>query len=103
MLTRLGDKATALLLFQTALQGANEIDIHRLRAECMDGIRESRGEWIEARKLWKAAHSLLIRSSQKTQAATVEAKLVEIEIWIETGPSWTPKRRVDVALTSGRW
>jgi hypothetical protein len=40
---RLGDKATALLLFQTALQGANEIDIHCLHTECMDGIV---GGWI---------------------------------------------------------
>ncbi|KAJ7732221.1 hypothetical protein DFH07DRAFT_990938 [Mycena maculata] len=72
------DDETALALFQSALQGATEMDIHRLRGESMVGIGDimlRRGEPGEAQAMWKAAHPLFVRSSQIAEAAEVDVRL----------------------------
>ncbi|KAF8186092.1 hypothetical protein K438DRAFT_1038668 [Mycena galopus ATCC 62051] len=74
------DEETALNLFNTALEGATNIDIHRLRAECMAGIGDimsSRGNMGEAKQMWEASIPLFVRSSQSKDAAAVEARLVK--------------------------
>jgi hypothetical protein len=74
------DEDTALSLFCAALEGATCMEIHRLRAECMGGIggiMARRGNIMEAKEMWEAAHPLFIRSSQTKDAAAIEAQLVE--------------------------
>ncbi|KAJ7026369.1 hypothetical protein C8F04DRAFT_109771 [Mycena alexandri] len=74
----LGDEDTALSFFRVALEGATEVDIHPLRARCMTGIGEilmRRGNSMEAKQLWAAAHPLFIRSSQVDEARAVAARL----------------------------
>ncbi|KAJ7719892.1 hypothetical protein B0H14DRAFT_2642852 [Mycena olivaceomarginata] len=77
----LGDEETALSLFHTALEGATKLDIHRLRAECMVGIGDImslRGDMVNAKEMWEAAHPLFIRSSQTKDAAAIETQLTEL-------------------------
>ncbi|KAJ7471075.1 hypothetical protein FB451DRAFT_1559550 [Mycena latifolia] len=55
------DDETALNLFHTALEGATQMDIHRLRAECMMGIGDINmrgGDLAQARKMWEEARPL---------------------------------------------
>lgn len=69
---------TALVLFQSALEAATAMDIHRLRAECMTGIGDIlfyRGDSREAKKMWEAAHPLFIRSSQMKAASGIHTRL----------------------------
>jgi hypothetical protein len=77
----LEDEDTAFHLFQTALDGATKMDIHRLRAECMTGIGDimlRRGEHIEASDMWGAAHPLFVRSSRMKDAASVKKRLEQL-------------------------
>jgi hypothetical protein len=72
------EEETALNLFHIALQGATQVGIHRLRAECMVGIGDimmGHGDLVEAKGMWEAAHPLFIRSSQIKDATAVEAQL----------------------------
>ncbi|KAK7053515.1 NB-ARC domain-containing protein [Favolaschia claudopus] len=74
----LEDDETALSLFQVALEGGTQIDIHRLRAECMTGIGDvwfRRGDLKQAEEMWTNAHPLFLRSSQIKDAAAVEERL----------------------------
>ncbi|KAJ7118414.1 hypothetical protein C8R43DRAFT_960380 [Mycena crocata] len=53
-LKRSGDEQTALNLYRTALEGATEMDIHRLHVKCMAGIGDimnGRGDSVQARGL----------------------------------------------------
>jgi hypothetical protein len=73
----LKDEDTALHLFCAAPEGGTQMDIHRLRAECMVGIGEimlQRGDLIQAKRMWGAAHPLFVRSSRK-DAASIEKRL----------------------------
>ncbi|KAJ6533781.1 hypothetical protein DFH09DRAFT_1325631 [Mycena vulgaris] len=76
-----GDEGTALSLYNTALKGATEMDIHRLRAESMTGIGDimiRRGDPIQAKEMWEAAHPLFVRSSQMKDAAAINARLAQL-------------------------
>jgi hypothetical protein len=75
------DEETSLNLFNTALEGATQIDIHGLRAECMVGIgniMRCRGKMVEAMQMWEAAHPLLVRSSQKKAANAIKAQIEKL-------------------------
>ncbi|KAJ6550771.1 hypothetical protein DFH09DRAFT_1281188 [Mycena vulgaris] len=75
------DEETALNLFNTALEGSTEIDIHRLRAQCIAGIGDimmRRGDSGQARNMWEAAHPLFVRSSQVKEAAAIDARLSQL-------------------------
>jgi tetratricopeptide (TPR) repeat protein len=79
----LDDEETALHLFQTALEGATRMDIHRLRAECMAGIGDimsRRGDMVKANEMWEAAIPLFIRSSQTKDTAATEARLAKLTL-----------------------
>ncbi|KAJ7108902.1 hypothetical protein C8R43DRAFT_1139829 [Mycena crocata] len=74
----LNDDQTALALFQTAMQGATEIGIPPLRAECTVGIghlMERRHELLQAKALLQAAHPLYITSSRWNDAVAVQERL----------------------------
>jgi tetratricopeptide (TPR) repeat protein len=74
----INEEETALHLFHTTLETATQMDIHRLRAECMVGIGDimaRRGDLIQAKELWTAAHPLFTRSSRMRDAASVETRL----------------------------
>ncbi|KAJ7926678.1 hypothetical protein B0H13DRAFT_2313176 [Mycena leptocephala] len=61
----LKDEDTALHLFCAAVEGGTQMDIHRLRAECMVGIGEimlRRGDLIQAKRMWGVAHLLFDNS-----------------------------------------
>ncbi|KAJ6543556.1 hypothetical protein DFH09DRAFT_1088701 [Mycena vulgaris] len=75
------DKETAFNLYCTALEAATEMDIHRLRAECMTGIGDimlSHGDSVQAKEMWKAAHPLFVKSSQMKDAAAIDARLARL-------------------------
>ncbi|KAJ7793183.1 hypothetical protein B0H14DRAFT_2623134 [Mycena olivaceomarginata] len=79
----LDDEETALHLFQTVLEGATYMDIHRLRAECMDGIGRImawRGRIMEAKEMWEAAIPIFIRSSQTKDATAIEAHVAKLTL-----------------------
>jgi hypothetical protein len=77
----LKDDETTLHLFHAVLEAGTKMDIHRIRAECMVGIGEimlRRGDPIQAKEMWEAAHPLLARSSQMKDAASVEKRLEQL-------------------------
>jgi predicted negative regulator of RcsB-dependent stress response len=74
----LEDDETALHIFHAVLEGGTEMDIHRLRAECMVGIGDivlRRGNPIEAKEMWGGAHPLFVRSSRLKEAASIRLRL----------------------------
>jgi tetratricopeptide (TPR) repeat protein len=76
------EEDTALNLYDATLEGATEMDIHCLRAECMAGIADimfRRGDSVQAKEMWEAAHTLFIRSSQMKDAAAVRARIDELQ------------------------
>ncbi|KAJ6543570.1 hypothetical protein DFH09DRAFT_1367913 [Mycena vulgaris] len=76
-----GDDETALNLFHAALEGATEMDIHGLRAECMAGIgdiRMRRGDLAGAKEMWETAHPLFRRASQLKDVAKLDFKLTTV-------------------------
>jgi tetratricopeptide (TPR) repeat protein len=77
----LDDSATALHIFHVVLEEGTKMDIHRLRAECMARIGEimlRRGDPMQAKEMWEAAHPLFVRSSQMKYAALVEKRLEKL-------------------------
>ncbi|KAJ7471083.1 hypothetical protein FB451DRAFT_1559557 [Mycena latifolia] len=73
-----GDDETALDLFHAALEGATEMDAHRLRAECMMGIGDiilRRGDLAQARKMWQAARPLFYRASQMNDVEKIDTRI----------------------------
>ncbi|KAJ6533764.1 hypothetical protein DFH09DRAFT_1406286 [Mycena vulgaris] len=79
--TKLDDEETALNLYHTALEGATEIDIHRLRAQSMTGIGDimmRQGNTVQAKEMWEAAHPLFVKSSQMKDAAVINARLAQL-------------------------
>ncbi|KAF8183208.1 hypothetical protein K438DRAFT_1975082 [Mycena galopus ATCC 62051] len=77
----LKDDETALSLFRAALEGGTNMDIHRLRAECMVGIGDimlRRGDLAQAKEMWTGAYPLFVRSSRMKDAAAVEERLQQL-------------------------
>ncbi|KAJ7655951.1 hypothetical protein B0H17DRAFT_1146285 [Mycena rosella] len=75
------DEETALSLYHTALEGATEMDIHRLRAESMTGIGDimmRRGDMTQAKEMWEVVHPLFLRSSQMKDAAAIDARVAKL-------------------------
>ncbi|KAJ7471119.1 hypothetical protein FB451DRAFT_1559582 [Mycena latifolia] len=75
------DEETALNLYHTTLEGATEMDIHRLRAESMTGIGDimmQRGDSVQAKEMWDAARPLFVRSSQMKDAAAIDERLAQL-------------------------
>ncbi|KAJ6548124.1 hypothetical protein DFH09DRAFT_1169832 [Mycena vulgaris] len=75
------DEDTALTLYYTVLEGAIEMNIHRLRAESMIAIGDimlRRGESKQAKEMWEAARPLFIKSSRMKDAAATDARLVRL-------------------------
>ncbi|KAF8171587.1 hypothetical protein K438DRAFT_192119 [Mycena galopus ATCC 62051] len=76
------DHETALTLFHAVLETATEMDIHRLKAECMVGVGEimvRSGHCGQANEMWTAAQSLLVRSSRMTDFAYVQDRLEQLQ------------------------
>jgi predicted negative regulator of RcsB-dependent stress response len=79
--TSMKDDETALRLFHAALEGGTEMDIHHLRADCMVGIGDivlRRGNLMQAKEMWEAAHPLFVRSRRMDDSAAVEKRLEEL-------------------------
>ncbi|KAJ6533803.1 hypothetical protein DFH09DRAFT_1406402 [Mycena vulgaris] len=100
----LGDDETALTVFRVTLQGATKIDIHRLRAECMVGIGNimmHRGDTLQGREIWQAAHPLFIRSSQMKDAVGLESRLARLSESTTRSPAFevSPKSASDSITT----
>ncbi|KAJ6533795.1 hypothetical protein DFH09DRAFT_125089 [Mycena vulgaris] len=75
------DEETALNLYHTSLEGAIEMDIHRLQAQCMRGIGDiivRRGESTQAKEMWQASRPLFAKSSQMKDAAAIDARLAQL-------------------------
>ncbi|KAF8154373.1 hypothetical protein K438DRAFT_1778003 [Mycena galopus ATCC 62051] len=75
-----GDE-TALSLFHTALEGGTNMDIHRLRAECMVGIADimlRHGNLVQAKEMWTDAHPLFVQSSRMKDAIAVKEQLQQL-------------------------
>ncbi|KAJ7452870.1 hypothetical protein FB451DRAFT_1373979 [Mycena latifolia] len=84
------DEETALNLYHTVLEGATEIDIHRLRAESMTGIGDimmRRGDSVLAKEVWDAARPLFVRSSQMKDAAAIDERLAQLSQCIPENPA----------------
>ncbi|KAJ7822612.1 hypothetical protein B0H13DRAFT_1920078 [Mycena leptocephala] len=65
-------------LFVSALGGATQIDIHRLRGECMVRLGDlsiRRGDTETAREMWGTARPLFVASSQTKEVAAVDLRL----------------------------
>ncbi|KAJ7471133.1 hypothetical protein FB451DRAFT_1368231 [Mycena latifolia] len=76
-----GDEPTGLNLYHTALEGGTEMDIHRLRGECMLGIGDimlRSGDFGQSKKMWEAARPLLVRSSQMEDASGIDKRLAKL-------------------------
>ncbi|KAJ7452939.1 hypothetical protein FB451DRAFT_676643 [Mycena latifolia] len=85
----LDDEETALNLYRTTLEGATEMDIHRLRAESMTGIGDimmRRGDSVKAEEMWIAARPLFLRSSQMKDAAGIDERLAQLSQGIQENP-----------------
>ncbi|KAJ7476534.1 hypothetical protein FB451DRAFT_1460628 [Mycena latifolia] len=75
------DEETGLNLYHTVLDGATEMDIHRLRAESMIGIGDimmRRGDSVRAKEMWNAARPLFIRSSQMKDVTVIDERLAQL-------------------------
>ncbi|KAJ7467455.1 hypothetical protein FB451DRAFT_1258596 [Mycena latifolia] len=74
-----GNHDTALNLFTLALNGFNEMDIHRSRAECMlklgDIAAKFHGDSSKAVEHWERARRLFERSSQEKQLVQIDERL----------------------------
>jgi hypothetical protein len=79
----MGDEETALHLFHTTLDAGTKLDIHHVRAECMVGIGDimlRRGDNVQAKKMWAAAHPLFLRSSRPKDAQFIKEQLEQLTI-----------------------
>ncbi|KAJ6505730.1 hypothetical protein C8R47DRAFT_1209684 [Mycena vitilis] len=73
-----GEAETASSLFNVALEGFVQLDVHRSRAECMvrlGVISQQGGDFSTALGLWQSARPLFARSSQARQIADTDGKL----------------------------
>ncbi|KAJ7793486.1 hypothetical protein B0H13DRAFT_2393659 [Mycena leptocephala] len=60
-----------------------KLDIHHVRAECMVGIGDimlRRGDNVQAKKMWAAAHPLFLRSPRPKDAQFVKEQLEQLAI-----------------------
>ncbi|KAJ7620712.1 hypothetical protein DFH06DRAFT_63825 [Mycena polygramma] len=72
------DEDTAISLFNVALEGFTQMDVHRSRAECMlhlGDIYKGRGDLQKAVELWDTARPLFERSSQGKQVKKIDERL----------------------------
>ncbi|TFK37326.1 hypothetical protein BDQ12DRAFT_750672 [Crucibulum laeve] len=79
----LGEINTSISLFETALEGFTEMDIHRGRGECMirlGDIAHLRRELGKARNLWTDAIPLLKKSEQGNEVIKCENRLQMLEM-----------------------
>jgi hypothetical protein len=75
------DEHTATSLFTAALEGFNQRDVHRSRAECMlrlGDISMGHGDLLKAMEFWDGARPLFERSSQAKQAHGIDDRLAGI-------------------------
>jgi hypothetical protein len=75
------DQETALSLFNVALDGFTQMDVHRSRAECMvqlADISKVNGDELKAATLWNTARPLFEQSSQRKQLAELDSKLASL-------------------------
>ncbi|KAJ7444448.1 hypothetical protein FB451DRAFT_1413136 [Mycena latifolia] len=77
-----GDEHTAHSLFAVALEAFTEMDIHRSRGNCMlrlGDIAKTRGDLVEAVRLWTDARPLFERSSQANEVAKIDTRLAAVD------------------------
>ncbi|KAF8137892.1 hypothetical protein K438DRAFT_732958 [Mycena galopus ATCC 62051] len=73
---------TATNLYQVALAGFTQMDVHLSRAQCMlrlGDLANKQGCTSEAINFWKAALPLFVQSSQAKDVAEIDSKLASIE------------------------
>ncbi|KAJ7145058.1 hypothetical protein C8R43DRAFT_549827 [Mycena crocata] len=78
VLARDGADDTALSVFEVALEGFTQMDVHRSRAECMQSMGDiylRGGERVAATKLWTAARPLFERSQQTKAVMGIDERL----------------------------
>ncbi|KAJ7660158.1 hypothetical protein DFH06DRAFT_1130064 [Mycena polygramma] len=93
------DEDTAINLFNVALAGFTQMDIHRSRGECMlhlGDIYKGRGESLKAVELWDTARPLFERSSQGKQVKKIDERLASV------GAKLLEKHRQSLAYLSER-
>ncbi|KAF8123516.1 hypothetical protein K438DRAFT_1894663 [Mycena galopus ATCC 62051] len=76
------DEHTATNLYQVALAGFTQMDVHHSRAQCMlrlGDLADKQGCTSEALNFWKAAQPLFVRSLQAKDVAEINSKLASIE------------------------
>ncbi|KAF8149641.1 hypothetical protein K438DRAFT_445404 [Mycena galopus ATCC 62051] len=69
-------------LYQVALDGFTQMDVHYSRAQCMvrlGDLAHQKGCTSEAITFWRAAQPLFVRSSQFKDATEMDSKLASIE------------------------
>ncbi|KAF8137885.1 hypothetical protein K438DRAFT_1881214, partial [Mycena galopus ATCC 62051] len=77
-----GDEHTATNLYEVALAGFTQMDVHHSQAQCMlqlGDLAHKQGCTSEAINFWKAARPLFLRSSQAKDVAEIDSKLASIE------------------------
>ncbi|KAJ7467632.1 hypothetical protein FB451DRAFT_395234 [Mycena latifolia] len=80
-----GDTDTAHSLFEVALAGFTQVDIHRSRADCMlrlGDIAKERGDLLKAVGLWNDARPLFERSLQANKIAKIDTRLAAADAHI---------------------
>jgi tetratricopeptide (TPR) repeat protein len=83
------DRYTATSLFTLALNGFNQMDVHRSKAECMlrlGDISALHGDFVKAEEHWRTARPLFERSSQAKQIADIDERLAGIGLTFPVGP-----------------
>ncbi|KAJ7620730.1 hypothetical protein DFH06DRAFT_1359729, partial [Mycena polygramma] len=78
---RQADEDTATNLFNVALEGFTQMDVHRSRGECMlhlGDIYKGRGDLLKAVELWDTARPLFERSSQGKQVKKIDERLASV-------------------------
>ncbi|KAF8196258.1 hypothetical protein K438DRAFT_2122327 [Mycena galopus ATCC 62051] len=76
------DEGTAANLYQVALMGFTEMDVHRSRAQCMlrlGDLANKHGHISEAFTLWTAAHPLFEWSLQTKDVTDIDSRLATFE------------------------
>ncbi|KAF8210019.1 hypothetical protein K438DRAFT_1810731 [Mycena galopus ATCC 62051] len=76
------DEHTATNLYQVALAGFTQMDVHHSRAQCMlrlGDLANKQGCTSEAISFWNAARPLFVRSSQAKDVTEIDNKLASIE------------------------
>ncbi|KAJ7646083.1 hypothetical protein DFH06DRAFT_1424833 [Mycena polygramma] len=72
------DNDTAMSLFNVALEGFTQMDVHRSRAECMLHLGDTylrSGNLLKAVELWDTARPLFERSSGSRQVTKIDERL----------------------------